>query len=183
MHASIHGLQVHVSTQYFVDHLEKRAGSLFSDTCFTPQLLYWIFNPPFIIFAIPVFEFLIQPIFARRELFPSTLKRVGVAMCISFVATFMFLILDIVGHAITPKSETAGPICMFLYTNDRDQSSSHNNDGLTLSGWSLVIPILLGTIGEMIGYIGGMLHHHIITMFYLFSLQHTSSSVHSLLTQ
>ena len=119
-----------------------------------------MFNPPFIVIAIPLFEWLIYPLFARRNCFPSTLKRIGAAICVSLAAAAIFFILDIVGHhgiiavnnssVAINSSDTEHPLCMFLTTAD----DGHEN-GLQVSGWLLLLPIILDSIAEMIGNIGG----------------------------
>ena len=146
--------QVRFSVQYFVNHLDE-SSSLFGDNdCFSTKFLYWVFNPPFIVIAIPLFEWLIYPLFARRNCFPSTLKRIGAAICVSLAATAIFFILDIVGHhgiiVVINSNDTELPLCMFLTTAD----DGHEN-GLQVSGWLLLLPIILNSIAEMIGNIGG----------------------------
>ena len=153
--------QVRFSVQYFINDLDE-SSSLFKDgDCLSTSLLYWLFNPPFIVIAIPLFEWFIYPLFTKRNCFPSTLKRIGVAICVSLAAAAVFLVLDIVGHDIpvtnnssvainNNSSNSSGPICMFLTTADH----GHKN-GLQLSGWLLLLPIILDGIAEMIGNIGG----------------------------
>ena len=47
-------------------------------------------------------------------------------------------------------TSTELPLCMFLTTVD----DGHEN-GLQVSGWLLLLPIILNSIAEMIGNIGG----------------------------
>ena len=139
-----------------------------------------MFNPPFIVIAIPLFEWLIYPLFARRNCFPSTLKRIGAAICVSLAAAAIFFILDIVGHhgiIVVNNSSVSSvaerPICMFLTTVD----DGHEN-GLQVSGWLLLLPIILNSIAEMIGNIGGkkkLIQHQSAN----FTVQFTVFSSHS----
>ena len=74
------------------------------------------------------------------------------AICVSLAAAAIFFILDILGHVTSEANRTGEhyPTCMFLTTVD----VGHEN-GLQLSGWLLLLPIILDSIAEMIGSIGG----------------------------
>ena len=132
-----------IGTHYFVEHLDK-TSILFDGSCLPPQFSYWVFNPPFIVLSIPIFEFLIYPLLSRRGLFPRTLRRIGAAICFTLVALFVFLVIDVVGHTNNEKA-----VCMFLYESDSSLPK------VKLSGWVVMVPIVLATIAEMMGNIGG----------------------------
>ena len=132
-----------IGTHYFVKHLDK-TSILFDGSCLPPQFSYLVFNPPVIVLSIPIFEFLIYPLISRRGLFPRTLRRIGAAICVTLIALSIFLVLDVVGHSRNEQT-----VCMFL--SEPDSSLTR----LKLSGWVVMVPIVLATIAEMMGNIGG----------------------------
>lgn len=105
--------------------------------------MYWIFNPIFVVIMLPIFEFIVHPILSRRDLLPRTLRRVGVAICITLTAMLVYLVIDVVAHLITDQSS-----CMFNFNSDGSYVK------LNLNGWYILPPLFLLTVAELMGNVG-----------------------------
>lgn len=91
---------------------------------------------------IPVYEFIVYPLFRRYVL--TMLKRIGLGMMIAVVAVFIFFVLDLVGH-----HEHSSVECMF-YWNENPETQLH------LDPRWLLLPIVLMSLGEFLVFIPGM---------------------------
>ena len=134
------GIVVRIAADNAVDrlagHLQhpgmnpEAIGSCYSQL-FTSSVVLWM-----IILGIPVYEFLIYPLFHNHV--PSMLKRVGMGITIAVLSIIVQLIIDIVGHARTDL-QLNQTLCIF------------SGDSLTLNldyQWT-VLPYLLNGLVRM----------------------------------
>lgn len=95
-----------------------------------------------ITFCIPIFEFLIYPLF--RKYIPRMVIRIGLGMFVMLLGYTILLGINVAGHDLTDS--TAGADSCMFYTE------SHYNINVSTN---FLIPIIaIVTIGEMLFYIG-----------------------------
>lgn len=123
-------------------------NGLFHSKCLTSNDVFWLLNPPIISLSIPLYEFVLyRPL---NKYIPRTLRRVGIAIAITLSAICVILILEVVGNKI---SSLTGNRCTYISSS----SDIKTTRVLEMSLWWAMIPVVLCTIAEMLGEIGGTL--------------------------
>ena len=112
--------------------------------CWPLDNLYFIVNPLIITVLIPVFEFLLVPCLDRYV--PRTLRRIGLAIGLLFVALVSLLLLDIIGARHDIKNIEK---CHYTKNISNTTGVLHTNVFLVL------IPVTFSTLAEMLGRIAG----------------------------
>lgn len=124
-------------------------NGLFHSKCLTSDEVYWLLNPPIISLSIPLYEFVLyRPL---NKYIPRTLRCIGIAIAIMLSVICIILILEVVGTII---SSLNGNICTYISSSNADIKTTGL---LKMSLWWAMIPVVLCTIAEMLGEIGGML--------------------------
>lgn len=138
------GIVVRIAADNAVDrlagHLQhpslnfEAIGSCYSHL-FTSSVVLWM-----IIIGIPVYEFVIYPLF--HNYIPSMLKRVGIGIAVAVVSIFVQLMIDVVGHAKTDLQSNQ-TLCIF----------SSGNATLNIDYQWTVLPYILNGFVRMLIYI------------------------------
>lgn len=124
-------------------------NGLFHSKCLTSDSVYWLLNPPIISLSIPLYEFILyRPL---NKYIPRTLRRIGIAIAIILSAICIILILEVVGIEISSHTRN---VCTYVSNSSSDIKTTQV---LYMSLWWVMIPVILCTVAEMLGEIGGML--------------------------
>ena len=127
-----------------------------------------------ILFGIPVYEFVIYPIF--QNYIPTTLKKIGFGIVVNIASVASALALDLYVHE--GRYHPPNDQCIFLEQNTTDRN-------VKISSAYVIIPATLENIAELIVFIASMLQltntYGLLTWFFL-CLQYTSSYLPSLHT-
>ena len=130
----------------FVQHLKDPS---LTETCTLGDLLLSELGSLPILICLPIYEFLIYPLF--QKYIPNTLKRIGAGMVVGILSVASILALDAYGHARESIANNTGE-CFLINATAGE---------IGVSSGFITIPYTLTAVAEMLVYISGKLCDHI----------------------
>lgn len=142
-----------------------QAGSLFTDhlkdhditsSCTLGDILLSQLNTVPIVVCIPIYEFVVYPLFYKYT--PTMLQRIGMGMIVAIASAVCFLAYDIQGHMLQNSVYDNGTVYgnttelhCFLVQSSSDPDKAH----LGLPSGLIALPYSLSAIAEMLVLIAG----------------------------
>ena len=137
----------------FTDHLKDHA---ITSSCTVGDILLSQLNTIPIAICIPIYEFVIYPLFYKYN--PTILQRIGMGMTVAIASAVCFLAYDIRGHLQQDAVYNNGTVYgnttelhCFLVQSSADPDKAH----LGLPTGLIALPYSLSAIAEMLVLIAG----------------------------